>query len=194
MPLLDRGKQDAPVASVADTGGASAQALLFALAYDELKRIAHRARRDSPRAETIDTTALVHEVFLKIRVRDEARDQDPAYLRALASRAMRQILVDRARRRLADKRGEGMPLVALDGLSAASGEAAPFDLLSVEHALTELERLDERLARLVEMHVFAGMSMTEVANVLEVNERTAYRDWRKARAFLVGHLDAFVAR
>jgi DNA-directed RNA polymerase specialized sigma24 family protein len=85
-------------------------------------------------------------------------------------------------------------LVALDGLSAASGEAAPFDLLSVEHALTELERLDERLARLVEMHVFAGMSMTEVASVLEVNERTAYRDWRKARAFLIGHLDAFVAR
>ena len=194
MPLLDRGKQDAPVAPPVDTGGTSAQAVLFALAYDELKRIAHRARRDSPRAETIDTTALVHEVFLKIRVRDEARDQDPAYLRALASRAMRQILVDRARRRLADKRGEGMPLVALDGLSAASGEAAPFDLLSVEHALTELERLDERLARLVEMRVFAGMSMTEVANVLEVNERTAYRDWRKARAFLVGHLDAFVAR
>jgi len=190
VPLMDRGKQGAPGASAAETADASAQADLFALAYDELKRIAHRARRNSPRAETIDTTALVHEVFLKIRVRDEARDKDPAYLRALAARAMRQVLVDRARRRLADKRGEGVPLVTLDGLNAASGQAAPFDLLSVEHALTELERLDERLARLIEMHVFAGMSMTEVAHVLEVNERTAYRDWRKARAFLIGHLDA----
>ena len=73
MPLMDRGKQGAPGASAAETAGAPAQAVLFALAYDELKRIAHRARRDSPRAETIDTTALVHEVFLKIRVRDEAQ-------------------------------------------------------------------------------------------------------------------------
>lgn len=189
MPLMDREKQGAPDASSADAI-ASAQAVLFALAYAELKRIAHRARRDSPRAETIDTTALVHEAFLKIRVRDEARDKDPAYLRALAARAMRQILVDRARRRLADKRGEGMQLVTLEGLAAPSAEAAPFDLLAVEHALSELERLDERLARVVEMHVFAGMSMIEVANVLNVNERTAYRDWRKARAFLIDHLGA----
>jgi len=187
---MDREKHGTSTVSASETGGASRQSMLFALAYEELKRIAHRARRDSPRAETIDTTALVHEVFLKIRVRDEARDEDPAYLRALAARAMRQILVDRARRRLADKRGEGMPLVTLDAVGAASGEAAPFDLVSVEHALAELERLDERLVRLVEMHVFAGMSMTEVAKVLAVTERTAYRDWRKARAFLIGHLEA----
>src|SRR5512142_1005608 len=155
---MDRGKQGAPGASAAAPAGTPAQAALFALAYDELKRIAHRARRGSPRAETIDTTALVHEVFLKIRVRDETRDEDPAYLRALAARAMRQILVDRARRRLADKRGRGVQHVTLSGIDAAA-DATPFDLVAVERALAELERLDARLARLVEMHVFAGMSM-----------------------------------
>jgi RNA polymerase sigma factor (TIGR02999 family) len=161
--------------------------MLFALAYDELKRLARRARRSGPAAETIDTTALVHEAFLKIRVRDEARDADPTYLRALAARAMRQILVDRARRRMADKRGQGVPHVTLGGIDASS-DATPFDLVAVEGALSELERLDARLARLVELHVFAGMSMPEVAHVLAVTERTAFRDWRKARAFLVAHL------
>jgi RNA polymerase sigma factor (TIGR02999 family) len=165
----------------------AAQAALFALAYEELKRVARRARRDAHVAETIDTTALVHEAFLKIRVRDEARDEDPTYLRALAARAMRQILVDRARRRLADKRGQGALHVTLSAVDASS-DAAPIDLVSVERALVELERLDARLARLVEMHVFGGMSMPEVASVLAVTERTAFRDWRKARAFLVGHL------
>ncbi|HEY0233180.1 MAG TPA: ECF-type sigma factor [Dokdonella sp.] len=165
------------------------QAQLFALAYEELKHLARRARRGGHRSETLDTTALVHEAFLKISVRDEARDKDPAYLRALAARAMRQILIDRARRRLSDKRGQGMQNVTLSGVDAASDET-PFDLVAVERALTELERLDVRLARVVELHVFAGMSMGEVAQVLAVTERTTFRDWRKARAFLIDHLSS----
>lgn len=189
MPRTGFGTQAAPDAAIFPHDKIDAQATLFALAYDELKRLAHRARRGGPVAETIDTTALVHEVFLKIRVRDEARDEDPAYLRALAARAMRQILVDRARRRLADKRGQGMQHVTLGGVDAAS-DAMPLDLVAVDSALSELERLDVRLARLVEMHVFGGMSMPEVASVLAVTERTAFRDWRKARAFLIGHLGA----
>jgi RNA polymerase sigma factor (TIGR02999 family) len=166
---------------------ASRQAELFALAYDELKQLARRTRRNGNRSETLDTTALVHEVFLKIRVRDEARDRDPTYLRALASRAMRQILVDRARRRHSDKRGNEVQHVTLNGINAAASDT-PFDLVAVERALNELESLDARLARLVELHVFAGMSMPEVAGVLAVTERTAFRDWRKARAFLISHL------
>lgn len=172
-----------------DSALEASQATLFALAYDELKRLARRARRGAPAQETLDTTALVHEAFLKIRVRDQARDEDPGYLRALAARAMRQVLVDRARRRLADKRGGGPQHVTLGGIQTPAGER-PFDLIAVDRALTELEALDARLARLVELHVFAGMTMTEVASVLDVTERTAFRDWRKARAFLVEHLDA----
>lgn len=186
---MSRTSQESP--DTRETAGrsldASRQADLFALAYDELKQLARRARRRAHRSETLDTTALVHEVFLKIRVRDEARDKDPSYLRALASRAMRQILVDRARRRLSDKRGNDVPHVTLSGINATASDA-PFDLVAVERALTELEGLDVRLARLVELHVFAGMSMPEVANVLAVAERTAFRDWRKARAFLISHL------
>jgi len=165
------------------------EADLFALAYDELKKIARRARRGRAGYETLDTTALVHETFLKIRGRDEARDADPDYLRALAARAMRQILVDRSRRRLADKRGAGPRHVTLSGIDAADHEM-PFDLVAVDRALAALEVLDVRLARLVELHVFSGMAMPEVATFLAITERTAFRDWRKARAFLVTHFDA----
>ena len=187
MSRTDQELSDVREAAGRSLDEAARQVELFALAYDELKQLARRARRKGNRSETLDTTALVHEVFLKIRVRDEARDRDPAYLRALASRAMRQILVDRARRRLSDKRGNDVEHITLSGINVAANDT-PFDLVAVERALNELESLDARLARLVELHVFAGMSMPEVANLLAVTERTAFRDWRKARAFLISHL------
>lgn len=161
---------------------------LYTLAYSELKRLARQMRRKAHSAETLDTTALVHEAYLKIRSHTQAGDKDSGYLRALAARAMRQILVDRARRRMADKRGGGLNHLALQGASIPLGEQ-PFDLVSVDRALHALEALAPRLARLVELHVFAGLSMPEVANYLEITERTAFRDWRKARAFLVQQLD-----
>ncbi len=167
---------------------AQAPEQLFALAYQELKRLARRERRRAPGADTLDTTALVHETFLKIRQRAEIGERDASYLRALAARAMRQILVDRARRRQAGKRGAGAARVTLEGLEVdAVGNC--FDLVQVDRGLTLLEQLDARLARVVELHVFAGLAMAEVAQALGVNERTAFRDWRKARAFLVSQLD-----
>ncbi len=161
---------------------------LYLVAYAELKRLAQRLRRQAHEAETLDTTALVHEAYLKIRGHEQASGKDPTYLHALAARAMRQILVDRARRRMADKRGGGLAHITLEGIAVAVDKQA-FDLVDVDHALQALDALAPRLAEVVELHVFAGLSMPEVAAFLEITERTAFRDWRKARAFLVQKLD-----
>lgn len=173
----------------AGQAGAASSGDLFALAYDELKRLAHHARRERRSYETLDTTALVHETYLKIGTHELAQGKEPGYLRALAARAMRQILVDRARRRMADKRGAGIPQVTLNGLEAGSS-AQPFDLVAVDAALTRLEALDARFAQVVELHVFAGMPIVEIATRLALSERTVFRSWRAARAFLIGQLAA----
>ncbi|MBN8481873.1 MAG: RNA polymerase subunit sigma [Xanthomonadales bacterium] len=162
---------------------------LFELAYDELKRLAHHARRGRASHETLDTTALVHETYLKIGRHELAQGDDPGHLRALVARAMRQILVDRARRRMAGKRGAGAPQVTLNGLEP-EGAAQPFDLVAVDAALTRLEALDARYARIVELHVFAGMPLVQVAARLGLGERTVFRCWRAARAFLIEQLVA----
>lgn len=162
---------------------------LFALAYDELKRLARRARRGGGAVSaTLDTTALVHEAFLKVGAHADAIGVDAGHLRALVARAMRQILVDRARRRVTRKHGSGPLHVTLEGVPARS-DPAPYDLVLVDRALDALEALDARLAKVVELHVFGGMTMAEVATALAVTERTAFRDWRRARAFLVERLD-----
>lgn len=170
------------------TDTASPATALFALAYDELKKLARGTRRSGGGASaTLDTTALVHEAYLKIDAYADAGGLDASHLRALAARAMRQILVDRARRRMTRKHGAGPRYVTLDGIGDAAGNT-PYDLVSVDRSLRELESLDERLARVVELHVFAGMSMPEIAAALAVTERTVFRDWRRARAFLVDRL------
>lgn len=171
------------------TDATPSQKALFALAYDELKRLARGARRGrNAMSATLDTTALVHEAFLKVGAHADAIGMDVAHLRALVARAMRQILVDRARRRMTRKHGSGPRHVTLDGVSDGCGPA-PYDLVLVDRVLDELEGLDARLARVVELHVFGGMSMAEVATALAVAERTAFRDWRRARAFLIERLD-----
>ncbi|WP_313913575.1 ECF-type sigma factor [Tahibacter sp.] len=173
----------------ADQAETAASGDLFALAYDELKRLAHHARRERRSYETLDTTALVHETYLKIGAHELAAGKEPGYLRALAARAMRQILVDRARRRMAEKRGAGAAQVTLNGLEP-DGSAQPFDLVAVDAALTRLEALDARFAQVVELHVFAGMPIVQIATQLGLSERTVFRNWRAARAFLIGQLAA----
>lgn len=174
---------------IADQTDAASSSDLFALAYDELKRLAHHARRDRRSYETLDTTALVHETYLKLGAHEVSRGKEPGYLRALAARAMRQILVDRARRRMAGKRGAGAPQVTLNGLEPESS-AQPFDLAAVDAALTRLEALDARFAQVVELHVFAGMPIVQIATQLGLSERTVFRCWRAARAFLIEQLAA----
>ncbi len=163
---------------------------LDTLAYDELVRLAHDARRPYAAFDTLNTTALAHEAYLKLATHAAARGLAPAHLRALVARTLRQVLVDRARRRYAGKHGAPALVapVSADTLSVAEVEQ-PLDLLEIDEVLTQLAGLDARQADVVELHVFGGMSFAEIAALQGVTERTVYRDWRKARAFLLARLD-----
>ncbi|HEV8234952.1 MAG TPA: ECF-type sigma factor [Gemmatimonadaceae bacterium] len=154
------------------------------LVYDELHRIAHRhLRRVRGFEATLATTGLVNEAYLKLVEQSDAHWRDQSHLLALASVAMRHILIDKARARLAAKRGGGRAQVTLEE-EAHAFERSPSELLEVNEALTKLEATDARLARVVELRFFAGYSETEIAGELGVTERTVQRDWKKARAFL----------
>lgn len=166
-------------------GGAFERA--FATVYGELKRLAHRHRSKSRPGETLSTTVLVHEVFLKLSAGSAVAIHDRRHFFALASRAMRQILVDAARARAAEKRGGGILALELDERDAAVAAVAD-DVVALDRALERLEGLDERLARLVEARFFGGLTDAELAELFERNERTVRRDWEKARAFLLREL------
>ncbi|MBK8286867.1 MAG: RNA polymerase subunit sigma-24 [Ahniella sp.] len=161
------------------TGAPQDAAGLFDRLYDELKRIAHRHLASG--GNTLATTALVHEAYLKLA---EVRVVDEAHLLNLASRAMRQVLVDMARARGRDKRGAGLQLVTLDDQGAAQTPDEGLDVLALEQSLSRLERADARLAQVVQLHFFGGLSFPEMSRVLGVTERTVFRDWRTARALI----------
>lgn len=163
---------------------------LFDELYQELRRLAHRqlARGRRPGA-TLNTTALVHEAFVKLESAGRVEVRDREHFRALAARAMRQVLVDAARTRQAAKRGAGVAAVDLEDASPSVNDLVE-EVLAVDAALVLLAGLDERLAQVVEWRVFAGMSEEEIAGTLGVTSRTVRRDWQKARAFLVKELGA----
>jgi RNA polymerase sigma factor (TIGR02999 family) len=159
---------------------------LFGLLYDELRLLARRQLRRSGRDQTLDTTSVLHEAYLKLVDPQHASVEDRGHFLALASRAMRHILVDHARRRGARKRGAG-ERVSLDGDPpdpASGGE----DLVALDAALSRLEALDARLGKVVEMRYFGGLSVEETAEALATSPRTVKRDWQRARAFLFREL------
>jgi RNA polymerase sigma factor (TIGR02999 family) len=159
---------------------------LFALVYQELRRIARSQRRAAGSPVTLDTTALVHEVYLKLHAVPAATSVDRAHLLSLAARAMRQILVDHARGRSRIKRGGAYTITGLrDELGAA---ADMVDLVVLDQALTRLAEFDPRAGQLVEWRVFGGLDIAEIARMNGLTERTVFRDWRRARAFLVQQL------
>lgn len=159
----------------------------FAAVYGELHRLARRQRARSRPGDTLSTTVLVHEAFLKLCQGAPVAIQDRQHFFALAARAMRQILVDAARSRVAEKRGGG--LVPVELLEAdASVEAIAVDVVALDRALDRLEEVDSHLARLVEGRFFAGLTDAELALALGRNERTVRRDWQRARAFLLREL------
>lgn len=164
-------------------GDESAFDRLFAIVYDELRTLARRQARRDWKNRTLDTTALVHEAYLKLVGANRVTPTDRAHFFATAARAMRQIVVDHARRKAAARRGGGAAYAALDEVGAPATQSAT-DVLAVHEALVQLERLDAKLGRLVEMRYFAGLSEEETARLLEVSESTVKRDWRKARGFL----------
>ena len=155
---------------------------LMPLIYEELRRVAHRELRGE-RPGTIATTALVHEAYVRLVDQRRARVGSRAHFLSLAAKMMRRILVDEARRRGAVKRGAGMPRVSLDDVPEP-GIEPDGQLVELDEALTNLEAFDPVLSRLVELRYFAGLTLEETADLLEVSRATAAREWEVARAWL----------
>lgn len=154
---------------------------LFSLLYEELRVIASRQLRGR-RGETLNTTAIVHEAYIKLIEPSRLGVRDRAHFLNLAARVMRQVMIDGARRRIAAKRGAGALHTDLDDSAGATEQAE--ELLALDGAIGKLERMNSRLARTVELRFFAGLSVEEIADALAVSPRTVKRDWMKARAFL----------
>ena len=169
--------------SAAETGEPTAVERLVALLYEELCDVAHRQlARESP-GHTLQTSALVHEAYLKLADDSAVARRGRAYFFAAASRAMRQVLVDHARRKRADKRGGGADLVTLED-QAGQADAFTSELLDLDDALRALAAQNPRHARVVECRFFGGMSVEDTAAALGVSPRTVKNDWALARAWL----------
>jgi RNA polymerase sigma factor (TIGR02999 family) len=185
MPELDAGPTGEVTRLLAEWGAGDRAAAdrLFGLLYDELRRLAHRALADQRKETTLQTTALVHELYVRLVGSFRPADDDRRRFFGAAAKAMRRILIDRARERLAEKRGRGVrPEPLAEGALAVEARAA--EAVAVDDALVALERHDPRLAELVELRFFAGFSVEETGALLGVSERTVKRDWQKARALL----------
>lgn len=159
---------------------------LFAVVYDELKVQARRVQRGDKRG--LNTTAIVHETYLKLMACERPEWEHRQHFFRVAARAMRQVIVDEARKRLAYKRGAGADAIDLEQVEPASEEPDE-QLLALDNALTRLEAREPRLGQVIEMRFFAGLSVEDAAQVLEVSDRTIKRDWRLARAFLYKELE-----
>ena len=178
--------------SAARSGDRAASDVLFANVYRELHRLAHAqlAARGRP-GDTLGTTALVHEAYLRLAQPAGLSAEDRGHFFNLAARVMRHVVVDYARRRDSAKRSGEVVRIEVGGPGepvAAADARLTEDLLALDASLHRLEAESPRLARLVELRFFAGLSFTEIGEVLGFNERTAKRDWRKARAFLLAEL------
>jgi RNA polymerase sigma factor (TIGR02999 family) len=166
----------------ATTPPASAVALLVETMYRDLRQLAHRERRRAGGgSETLRTTALVHEAYLKLARHGLFRDR--GHFLATAALAIRQVLVTHARSRMADKRGRGLPPLPLDEADGVLAEREE-RIVALDEALLGLEGRHPRCARVVECRYFAGLSEADTALALGVTERTVQRDWAKAKALL----------
>ena len=164
---------------------------LLPLVYDDLRAIAHNRLESERSGHTLQTTALVHEAYMRLADAADIDWTDRAHFFAIASRVVRRVLVDYARRSRAEKRGGGATRVELaPGMASADSRAGVHDVLALDDALSELARHDPRLERVVEHRFFGGMSVKETAAVLGVSERTVERDWRRARTYLYRALRA----
>lgn len=165
---------------------------LLPLVYNELRRLAQARLRQEPQGHTLQATALVHEAYVRLVDLDQLTLSDRAHFFAMAARVMRQVLVDHARRKRSDKRGGGATKITLSGVSAAA-QALDVDVLDLDNALEELAALDDRMARVVELKFFVGMTLDETADSLQVSHATVERDWAMAKAWLFRRLAGGVA-
>lgn len=170
----------------AQAGDRDAADEVFRVAYDELKRLAHGIRRGA--GQTLNTTALVHEAWLKLAPADGINIESRAHFKHLAARAMRQIVLDEARSRQAQKRGGGARPVTLEDALDGTVPQDPVAILQFDRALEELQRLDPRAGQVVECRIFGGLEVEETAEALGISTATVKRDFRIARAFLAERL------
>lgn len=171
------------VVATADTGEPTSVNELVGLIYEEMRTMAHYHLARERVGHTLQTTALVHEAYLKLVDGTRVGGRGRAYFFAAAGRAMRQVLVDHARRRNAGKRGGGIEPVPLEDVQVAADEFA-VELLDLDRALTRLAELEPRHARVVECRYFGGMTVEDTAEALGVSPRTVKYDWALARAWL----------
>lgn len=181
----DSTRSGLPLLLAAARGGdKQAAGAVYTLLYDELRRLARAKLRAHQSMTLLDTTSLVHESYLRLVGAEAVPVEDRHHFFAYAARVMRSVIVDFARARAAERRGGEAEHLALDTVLAEQIAAPENDVLRVHDALEALEGADARLARVVEMRYFGGMSEAEIAQTLGLSERTVRRDWEKARLLL----------
>lgn len=160
---------------------------LMSLVYQELRRMAKRYMNSQPSGHTLQTTALIHEAYLKLADQQEKNWQNRAHFFAVAAQAMRHILVDHARSHKTEKRGGETEIISLEDVAIVSIERAA-EVVALDEALQNLSDLDERKARVVELRYFGGLSVEETAEVLKISPNTVKRDWNFAKMWLLREL------
>ena len=166
------------------SGDQEAPNKLMPLVYNELRRLAHSYLKRERPDHTLQTTALVHEAYLKLIDQHSVNWQNRAQFFALSAQAMRRILLDNARRHTAAKRGSGGQKISLDEVASVSREGANEALIALDFALQKLETIDPEQSRIVELRYFGGLTIEETAEVLKTSPSTIQREWTIARAWL----------
>ena len=160
---------------------------LFSLTYEELRRLASSVRRSDPGA-SLSPTTLVNEAWIKLAASPQFATTSRPHFKRIAARAMRQVLVEAARRRNADKRGGGVAITLRLGDAIEDIESCSKDLLALDSALEQLGKIQPRQAMMVESRFFGGLDISETASLLNISEATVLRDWRAAKAWLAHEL------
>lgn len=169
-------------------GDTDALQSLMPLVYDEMRRLAHRYLRRERPGHTLQSTALVHEAFVRLTGNAPPHWEDRAHFFGIAAHLMRQILVEYARSRNAGKRGGAVVKLAIDKVEEPSAKL-DLDIVALDDALKDLARIDPQQSRVVELRFFSGLSIEDTAQVLGISESTVKRDWNTARVWLYRELD-----
>ncbi|HEX6722145.1 MAG TPA: ECF-type sigma factor [Burkholderiaceae bacterium] len=184
MPAMPQSERLTVLLARVGAGDRAARDALFAAVYPELKRLAHARLHGGGRNTVLDTTALVHESYLRLVQTGALGFDDRRAFFGYASRVMRSVIVDSARARLAERRGGQAEKLTLETEPAQGVAQHDEHILEVHAALEQLEQADVRAAQMVEMRYFGGYTDREIADTLDVTERTVQRDWEKARMLL----------
>lgn len=184
----DEGNRMSELLAAVERGEPNALDELVAAVYPELKRLAHFQLAKERQGHTLNTTAIVHEAFLRL-VSGNGRWTDRGHFLKAASTVMRHLLVDHARKRRADKRGAGRPPMTLEDERCASGDDS-LAVLALDDAIKDIARIDPRLEQVVECRYFAGLSVAETAEALGMAVRTVERDWQRAKGYLLQAMES----